>query len=130
MYPAQKPLELIHARNFLTGLSTPAFLVDEAGDLLFYNEAAGALLGTPFEELGALRAEEWTKTFGPLGPDGQTLAIEDLPTTGALRQGRPAHTELTIRTKHELNQEIESSAIPIVTEEGQEGAMIFFWDRT
>ena len=41
---AQKPLELILARNFLTSLSTPAFLVDESGALIFYNEAAGALL--------------------------------------------------------------------------------------
>jgi PAS domain-containing protein len=46
----QKPLELILARNFLTSLSTPAFLVDRTGALLFYNEAAGALLGSSFEE--------------------------------------------------------------------------------
>ena len=43
--PAQKPLELILARNLLTSLSTPAFLVDENAALVFYNEAAGALLG-------------------------------------------------------------------------------------
>ena len=42
---AQKPLELILARNLLTSISTPAFLLDEHGALVFYNEAAGALLG-------------------------------------------------------------------------------------
>ncbi len=41
----QKPLELILARNLLSSISTPAFLVGEDGALLFYNEGAGALLG-------------------------------------------------------------------------------------
>ena len=57
---AQKPLELILARNFLTSLSTPAFLVDESGALVFYNEAAGALLGISFEESGRMPAAEWS----------------------------------------------------------------------
>ena len=45
MDSAQKPLEVILARNLITSLSTPAFLVGDDGELLFYNEAAGALLG-------------------------------------------------------------------------------------
>src|SRR5919108_109224 len=49
---SQRPLELILARNLLSSLSTPAFLVDEAGVLVFYNDAAGVLLGRRFEEAG------------------------------------------------------------------------------
>ena len=45
---AQRPLELILARNLLSALSTPAVLVNHQGDVLFYNEAAGALLGRRF----------------------------------------------------------------------------------
>ncbi len=60
---AQKPLELILARNFLTSLSTPAFLVDESGALIFYNEAAGALLGISFEESGRMEAKDWARTL-------------------------------------------------------------------
>ena len=48
----QKPIELILARNLMSSLSTPAFLVDEGGMLIFYNEAAGSLLGKRFEEIG------------------------------------------------------------------------------
>ena len=51
---SQKPLELILARNLLTSVTTPAFLVARDGALLFYNEAAGALLGRPFEDVGQL----------------------------------------------------------------------------
>ena len=85
---AQKPLELILARNLLTSVSTPAFLVDETGALVFYNEAAGALLGRPFEDAGRMTPEEWTSTFGPFGEDGRPFSLDDLPTTEAIRNGR------------------------------------------
>ena len=61
----RRPLELILARNLMSALSTPAFLVDEGGVLVFYNEAAGALLGKRFEELGTVGPEEWGSLFGP-----------------------------------------------------------------
>ena len=125
----QKPLELILARNLLTSLSTPAFLVDESGALIFYNEAAGAMLGISFEEQGRLPAEEWSHAVGPFGSDGAPIPIEDLPTTKALRRGRPGHGTFTVRSAKGESYEIESTALPIVAEGGQEGAMIFFWPR-
>jgi PAS domain-containing protein len=127
---AQKPLELILARNFLTSLSTPAFLVDESGALIFYNEAAGALLGISFEESGRMPAEEWSHAVGPFSANGNPIPIEELPTTQALRQGRPAHGQFAVRSVTGDEYEIESTALPIVAEGGQEGAMIFFWARS
>jgi PAS domain-containing protein len=126
---AQKPVELILARNFLTSLSTPAFLVDERGALLFYNEAAGAMLGISFEESGRMPAEEWSHAVGPFSEEGSPIPIEELPTTKALRQGRPAHGRFAVRSVKGDEYEIESTALPIVAEGGQEGAMIFFWTR-
>jgi PAS domain-containing protein len=126
----QKPLELILARNLLTSLSTPAFLVDEKGALIFYNEAAGALLGISFEESGRMPAEEWSHAVGPFGDEGSPIPIEELPTTKALRQGRPAHGGFKVRSVRGHEYEIESTALPIVAEGGQEGAMIFFWTRS
>jgi PAS domain-containing protein len=126
---AQKPLELILARNFLTSLSTPAFLVDESGALIFYNEAAGAMLGISFEESGRMTAEEWSRTLSPFGESGEPTPIEDREMTKALRRGRPAHGQFRIRSVKGQEYEIEASAVPIVAEGGQEGAMIFFWAR-
>ena len=123
----QKPLELILARNFLTNLSTPAFLVDARGGIIFYNEAAGGLLGVSFEEFGRKPAEEWGHAIGPFGDGGEPIPIEELPTTRALRQGRPAHGRFTIHSVSGDAHEIEASALPILAEGGQEGAMIFFW---
>jgi PAS domain-containing protein len=124
---AQRPLELILARNFLTSLSTPAFLVDERGALIFYNEAAGAMLGISFEESGHTPAAEWSRTIGPFDDDGTPIPIEELPTTKALRRGRPAHGTFAMRSVRGDSYVIESTALPIVAEGGQEGAMIFIW---
>jgi PAS domain-containing protein len=127
MEGAQKPLELILARNLLTSISTPAFLVDEGGSLLFYNEAAGALLGIPFEEAGRMEAHEWGTRFGPFGSDGKRIPFEELPLTIALREGRPSHASFRIRSAQGDEHDIEVSALPITAEEGPSGAMAIFW---
>ena len=59
--------ELVRAGyyHYRDGLNTPAFLVGADGELLFYNEAAGALLGSSFEESGRMTASEWGSAFGP-----------------------------------------------------------------
>src|SRR6476646_10658844 len=84
----QKPLELILARNLMSALSTPAFLVDEGGVLVFYNESAGALLGKRFEELGTVGAEEWGSLFGPFDEAGDPITYDELPLVVAVRHGR------------------------------------------
>ena len=127
MTEAQRPLELILARNLMAGLSTPAFLVDEDAVVVFYNEAAGILLGKRFEEAGRMRPEEWSTAFGPLNAAGEPLALEQLPLTIALRRGRPAHHRFRIQSLEGGEHEIEVSAIPIVTAEGTRGAMAIFW---
>ncbi len=129
MKSAQRPLELILARNLITSITTPAFLVDHRGHLVFYNEAAGALLGRPFEELGHMTPDEWLAQFGPFDERGEPIALDSLPTTHAVRDGRPMHAFFRIRTARS-EQMVEASAVPIVaSEEGSSGAMIFFWPR-
>jgi PAS domain-containing protein len=124
----QKPLELILARNLVTSISTPAFLVSREGAMLFYNEAAGALLGVPFETSGRMEPGEWTAAFGPFDSDGEPIAIEKLELTVALRDGRPAHSSFCIRSAHGDQHEIEASGMPIVSNEhGASGAIVFFW---
>jgi PAS domain-containing protein len=125
---AQKPLELILARNLLTSISTPAFLLDENSRLVFYNESAGALLGISFEETGRMDPQQWTGTFGPFDDDDNPIDIDELAITHALRNGRPAHSRFCIRSAKGQKHTIEASAFPIVaSEEGSSGAMIFFW---
>lgn len=124
----QKPLELILARNLLTSISTPAFLLDGEAAVVFYNEAAAALLGRSFEDAGRMEAEQWTRAFGPFEQDGSPVEVDSLATTEAIRAGRPAHATFTIRTAGGKAHSIEASAFPIVaSEKGSSGAMILFW---
>jgi len=125
---SQKPLELILARNLLTSLSTPAFLLDDEASVVFYNEAAAALLGRSFEESGRMTAEQWTSAYGPFGRDGLPIDVDRLAVTEAIRGGRPAHATFKIRTGTGQMESIEASAFPIVASEGgSSGAMILFW---
>ncbi len=93
-----RPLELILARNLLASLSTPAFLVDEDGVVVFYNDAAAALLGVDHATLSDLALA------APAGADGLVLVpylegerTPNLPAaTGSvhgvtLRTSTPAH---------------------------------------
>ena len=128
MDSAQKPLEVILARNLITSISTAAFLVADDGELLFYNEAAGALLGMSFEEAGQMKASDWLRTFGPFESSGEPMELEDSPLTQALRDGRAAHADFHIRSRDGEEHAIEASALPIVgAEAASSGAMIFFW---
>jgi PAS domain-containing protein len=124
---AQRPLELILARNLLSSLSTPAFLVNRPGDMIFFNEAAGALLGRTFEECGVMSAQDWVDTFGPIDQQGHPIPIEEQPLTHALRANRAAHSHERIRSLGGTEHDIEVSGLPIIGAEGFQGAMIFFW---
>ena len=131
MESPQKPLELILARNLLTSISTPSFLVDGHGTMVFYNEAAAAVLGRSFEEAGQMTAAEWTAAFGPLSQDGDPLEFDEVSLTKAIRDGRPAHGSFRIRTATNPEQPIEAAAFPIVASpKGSSGAMIMFWPRS
>jgi PAS domain-containing protein len=128
--PQQKPLQLILARNLLASLSTPAFLVSGPGEILFYNEAAGALLARPFEGNGSMSADEWLDTFGPFDPSsGDPIPLEEQPLTKALRAGRPAHAEQRIRSLDGVEHDIAVSGVPIVGDNDFKGAMVLFWPR-
>jgi PAS domain-containing protein len=118
---------LILARNLLSSISTPAFLVGDEGMLLFYNEAAGAMLGRGFEERGRMTATQWTSEFGPFGDDEQPLPYDEIPATVAVREGRPFHGTFRICGAGGKHHDVAASTIPIVGPGGSSGAIVVFW---
>jgi PAS domain-containing protein len=127
MSAGQRPIELIQARSLIASLSTAAFLVDEAGTLLFFNEPAAKLLGMSFEEAGEMPPEVWGSRFRPREPGGRELAVEELPLTIALRDGTPGHARMEITAADDADHQIAVSAIPIRGQAGQHGAFAIFW---
>ena len=114
----------------MTSISTPSFLVDGAGTMVFYNEAAAALLGRSFEEAGQMTAEEWTAAFGPLANGAEPVELDEISLTHAIQSGQPAHGSFCIRTARSDKEVVEAAAFPLVTAaEGASGAMVMFWPR-
>ncbi|MEA2293816.1 MAG: hypothetical protein QOE86_1455 [Solirubrobacteraceae bacterium] len=127
MEASPRPLELILARNLLASLSTPAFLIDQRGEIAFFNDAAGRVLGRRFEDCGPLPADEWTRLFGPLGEDGEPIRWTDLPLTGPLMRNRPAHAMFPLRSAEGGEHLVEASGLPIMGAGGYRGALVVFW---
>jgi PAS domain-containing protein len=121
------PVELIMARGFMSNLSTPAFLVDRLGVLVFYNEAAEEILGISFAEAGPVPADEWNRRFEPTGPDGEPIPVEELPLGIALLKGWPAHAPIRITSATGVSERIQVTAFPVIGRRGPSGALAIFW---
>lgn len=122
----QQPLDLILARNLMSVLETPSFLVDTEGQMVFFNDAAGDLLGKRFEETGRLSRDEWN-AIGPVDAAGRPIPSEKMPLSVALREGRPAHGRFHICTDSERIVEVETSAVPLFSGGHFHGALVVFW---
>jgi len=124
----QYPIELILLRQLASYLATPMFVVDAAGTLVYYNEAAEPLLGRRFEDNDEMEREGWLAAFAPRGLDGQPLDAEANPLLAALADRREQHQTLAIRSIDGGEQRIEATAIPL---EGQAGRLLgtvaIFW---
>src|SRR6516225_3732391 len=115
------PIQIILARQLAGYLSVPVFLVDQKGNLLFYNEPAELILGQRFDETGAMPAEVWSTAFTP----------DELPLMITLAKRRPAHRCFFIRGLDGATRQVEVSAIPIVGLEGDfVGAAALFWEAS
>lgn len=119
-------LELILARNLVSIVSLAALLVDVEGRIVFYNDAAAEVVGSPFEEIGTMTREEWNARFGPCDEHGAPLAADELPLAVAVREGRPAYARFRVRGERGL-LEVEAGALPLLGPAGYHGAMVFFW---
>jgi PAS domain-containing protein len=124
---AAMPLEMIQARNLTSRLSTASFLVDGDGTLVYFNEAAGNLLGMSFEEAGPMEPGTWGTRFRPREPNGRELPVEELPLAIAVQSGKPGFARMQITSADGSDHDIEVTAFPIMGGDTQEGSLAIFW---
>ena len=123
------PIEVVLIRQVGGYLATPLFLVDEDGNLDYYNEPAEALLGHRYEETGELPLEEWGLLWKPTDADGHPLAPEDLPLAVAVRDRKPAQGSFSIRGLDGVPRQLMVTAIPLEGADGAHlGAFAIFWE--
>jgi PAS domain-containing protein len=128
---SQREVELILVRQLASYLALPIFLVDPAGNLIYYNEPAEVLLGRRYDETGEMPVEEWGTVFVPRGDDGEPLPPADLPLVRALTNQRPEHGRMVIDGLDGARRTLDVTALPLVGQHGRQlGAMAVFWEVT
>jgi PAS domain-containing protein len=124
----QKHLILILARELASNLATPTLIADERGVVVFYNEAAEAVIGGPFAEMGETEIDELGASFTPRTREGEPLSQEDLPARIALDRRRAAHQRLWITSRDGVEREVSVTGIPLFAHADEfVGIMVIFW---
>lgn len=128
MSTRQRNIALLLARDLANTISTPCFIVDADGALVFYNEHAERLVGRSFAEVGPMRPEQWGLEGEPESEDGRRLGLEDLPLMVALQQGRPAHERMSVTTFAGERIRLAVTAFPLLSGADEPvGAAALFW---
>ena len=125
----QREIEIILMRQLASYLSMPILVVDPAGHLVFFNEAAEPILGRRFEETGEIRRGEWSALFHPTNADGSPVPREQQPLFIATQDRRPAHRRSWIRGLDGVQRQIEGIAFPLLGQGNRFlGAAGIFWE--
>ncbi len=124
---AQRPVELILARGLIQHLTAAAMLVDVGSTAVYFNDAAGELLGVRFEESGPISMQSRCERFRPVYDDGRPVPPREYPIEIALNEERPCFGCFRIRTPAGVERRLHVSAFPIAGNNGVQGAMAVFW---
>jgi PAS domain-containing protein len=122
-------LPLILSRELAANLSTPMFLIDAEGTLVYCNEAAELMLGKTFGEMGLLTANEFGALLDVKDLAGTSLRRRDAPPGRAFIERVPAHQRLLITALDGTPREVECTAYPLFgREQEMHGVLSVFWE--
>ena len=125
---AQKHLILILARELASNLATPTLIADERGNVVFYNEAAEAVLGGPFAEMGEMGIDDLAKSFAPRTAEGEPLPVEELPGRITLDERRASHVRVWVTSRDGVDREVSVTAFPLFAHADEfVGIVVIFW---
>ena len=122
-----KHLVLILAREFSSNLATPTAIADDQGMVVFYNEAAEAVVGTPFAEAGEIALDDWSMRFAPRNESGPVPA-EQLAGRMALQERRAVNERYRVTSVDGVERDVSVTAFPLFAQ-GEEfvGIVLIFW---
>ena len=124
----QKHLVLILAREFASNLATPMGITDEEGRLVYFNEAAEAIIGTTFAEAGEMSFDEWSARAAPRTLEGEVLPLERRPAAIAFNERRASHERMKVTGMDGVEREIAVTAFPLFAHVDElVGTVAIFW---
>jgi PAS domain-containing protein len=127
---AQHALELILTRQLASCLSVPIVILGPTGDILFYNEPAELLMGLRFQETGPIKGGDTEGRVRLTDEGGREIPRDQRPSTIALGQRRPAHSQMWLMSAKGGRRPVEVTAFPLLAQTGSLlGAAVMFWER-
>lgn len=120
----QQALEMILLRQLASYLAIPVWIMDEGGNLLFYNEPAEELLGVRFDDAGPIKAGDLAELWKVSDLDGSTLGEMDIPVINSLMSRQPAHRPLRYQSLDGTWHRVEVVAMPV---QGQGDRFLGVW---
>jgi PAS domain-containing protein len=125
----QHEIEMILMRQLASYLIMPIFIVDPAGNLVFYNEPAEPILGRRFEETGEMPMSVWSTIFEPTDAAGVPITPQELPLAITLAERRPTHHVFWIRGLDTVLRHVEVTCFPLIGQASRYlGAIALFWE--
>ena len=126
-----KHLVLILARELASNLATPTMIADDQGSVVFYNEAAEAIIGRTFAEMGETQLDEWTGMFAPRTADADPLPPESRPARIAMDERRAAHVRFRVTGLDGVDSDVAVTAFPLFAHADEfVGIMVIFWQES
>ena len=107
-----RPLELIMARQWMALLTTPTLLFGADGTLVYFNDAAGLILGRAFAESGTMSPTQWQAA---LRVEGELHAASPEATIlgRALESDHATHRTLLLRAMDGARRQVNITTFPI-----------------
>ncbi len=125
----QQPVEMILLRQTASYLAIAMWMMDESGDLIYYNEPAEQLLGVRFDDVGPIRAEQLVGMWQVTALDGQEIGLDEFPVVVALSKRVPAHNAVRFKGMDGVWRRVEVTALPIEGQGGRFlGVLTTFWE--
>jgi PAS domain-containing protein len=126
----QRNLVLILARDLADKLASAAFIVDEEGTLVYFNERCGEIIGMPFSEAGEMTMDRWSTAFRATDFEGRQIEPGNAALAVALREQIPIHQKLRVLTADQQIRSIAVTAMPLFAHKDEcVGAMALFWEH-
>jgi PAS domain-containing protein len=123
-----KSLPLILARELASNLSTPMFLVDAVGTLVYLNDAAELFVGRTLAEIGEITGVEFGEQLQLQTADGTPMRPHDSPAGIAFFQRRPAHKVVLATCFDGETRVVNATAYPLFGVQNElHGVVTVFW---
>ena len=126
---ASKSIQIILARQLASCIATPILLVDAEGTLVYYNEAAEAIVNQRFDETGEMPASEWTTRIAAMDDDRQPVPPDERAMMRVIHKRRPVSQTMWLRSSDGEWRHVHVTTFPLIGERDTLfGAMTIFWE--